>query len=1116
MNDPALPPSEGEASGPHSQSSGGEAFGPLPPPLTEVLLALRLGWERGDPPTIEQLLARHPHLAGDPDAILDLIYQEVVLREGAGQKPRLADYAGRFPELADALRLQFEVDEALTVEGQQTPASTLPATLSPEGMEDLPKLEGVDLLDELGRGAMGVVYRGWQRGAKRPVAVKVLSGEMPAGRARNEVEAATRLSHPHIVTVHEVKDLGGRVALVLEYVEGGNLAEKLSGKPQPPRDAAHFIEQVAWAMAYAHGRGVIHRDLKPSNILLSGGPDAPLAQCQPRIGDFGLAKLVEQSAHLTKTNDVLGTPSYMAPEQAVSAGQVGPAADIYALGAVLYEMLTGRPPFLGQNLLDTLDQVRRLDPVPPSQLQASCPRDLEVICLKCLHKDPARRYAGARDLAEDLRRFLAGEPIKARPVGWAEWAWKWAKRRPVAAALALFSAAAAVALLAGGYVVAGVQRRQADAALKLAGQLEERLQQSRQLLYTAQLLRIGAMVNTGPAQGLRMLESEELCPPGLRCFSWGVLHRLCRPYRHVAMLTRPSAGLALTPDGAHAVAGGADGLLTVWSPAGARVAGWRVPGGAVTALAAADGLAAAATADGRVSLWALPGGEARGSFATGSGPAAGLAFGPEGRWLAVNAGKANAAVVLWDTRTLRVRRSLRGDTDPACRVAVSPDGARVACAALDESILVWDVLTGRLAAEMRGHSAPVRCVAFGPGGRQVVSGSIDGTARVWDVARGVEVDAAMGAVGPVTSVTFTPDGLQLVLTGEGHGDDEMPADVQIWDLAQRKGQEPMRAHRGASAVLFAPGGKAMLTTGADRTVKWWDHPGPVRMRALAGHTGAAGTVSMTPDGKSLAWVTTPARLGPDEVTVIDVATGAVGPPLRGGQRSIRLVALVPGGRLAVTAGGAADEPAEVFVWDLGKGKDVWVLSGHAGVCSALAVSADGKRLATAADDGVRLWDLESGRELWKRPGKFMALAFGGGLLAAVGAELRAWTLEGEDAGRADVPAGMACLAFTGDLAAVAGGEEGVVRLVSLKTGEASILDVGMNDVAHVAFSADGKTLAAAGSASAVKLWDVASRQERAALAPHRGGSCFVAFRSDGVALLTASRTGLARLWYRAE
>src|SRR5262245_27805081 len=241
--------------------------------LVELLVQQREGWKRGDRPRVEDLLARAPALRKQPDAVLDLIYNEVVLREQAGEAPRLDDYLVRFPHLAFELRLQFEVDDALTVErpsiaGKRSlTGSTLPtAPPAPDGQ--LPALPGCLVLGELGRGAMGVVYRAWQKSANRVVALKALSEAMPAARVRTEVEAAARLQHPNIVQVFEVREHAGRTWLVLEYVEGGSLAERVRGRPQPPREAANFVEAMSRAMAHAHEKQVIHRDLKPANILL--------------------------------------------------------------------------------------------------------------------------------------------------------------------------------------------------------------------------------------------------------------------------------------------------------------------------------------------------------------------------------------------------------------------------------------------------------------------------------------------------------------------------------------------------------------------------------------------------------------------------------------------------------------------------------------------------------------------------------------------------------------------------------------------------------------------------------------------------------------------------------
>jgi formylglycine-generating enzyme required for sulfatase activity/anti-sigma factor RsiW len=319
-------------------------------------------------------------------------------------------------------------------------------------------ITGYEIQGELGRGGMSIVYQARQLRPERLVALKMLSSGNPASAERRarllaEADAIARLQHPHIVAIYEVGQHEGVPFLALEYLAGGTLADRLGGRPLPAREAAELVATLGRAVQYAHENGVIHRDLKPANILYD-------ADGRPKISDFGLAK--HERPDLTATGDVLGTPSYMAPEQAGGDRTVGPAVDIYALGALLYELLTGRPPFRAATVLETLEQVRTEEPVPPAQLQPGLPRDLETICLKCLHKEPSRRYASAADLSADLERFLAGEPIRARPVGRGERLLKWLRRHPAAALLlgALF-----LALLGAG--VGGLwlreQRQQARA-----------------------------------------------------------------------------------------------------------------------------------------------------------------------------------------------------------------------------------------------------------------------------------------------------------------------------------------------------------------------------------------------------------------------------------------------------------------------------------------------------------------------------------------------------------------------------------------------------------------------------------------------------------------------------
>ena len=320
-----------------------------------------------------------------------------------------------------------------------------------------PSIPGYEIEAVLGRGGMGVVYKARHLALKRTVALKMVlagghAGPRELARFRVEAEAAARLQHPNIVQIHEAGEAGGHPYCALEFVEGGNLAGKLDGKPMPAREAAKLVETLARAMQLAHSRNVVHRDLKPANILLA-------ADGTPKITDFGLARRLDNDSSETQAGAVMGTPSYMAPEQASGlAHEAGPAADVYALGAILYDCVAGRPPFKGKTVVETLDQVRTQEPAPPSRCQPGVPLDLETICLKCLRKEPEKRYASAAELADELVRYQHGEPIQARPVGRIERAFKWVKRNPVVTAMA----AAVVLALAAGATVSYLKYRDAE------------------------------------------------------------------------------------------------------------------------------------------------------------------------------------------------------------------------------------------------------------------------------------------------------------------------------------------------------------------------------------------------------------------------------------------------------------------------------------------------------------------------------------------------------------------------------------------------------------------------------------------------------------------------------
>ena len=1012
-----------------------------------------------------------------------------------------------------------------------------------------PRLFGdYEIIEQIGIGGMGIIFKARQIPLNRIVALKMIRGQCLTRKAdilrfRAEAEAAAHLQHPGIVAIHEIGEVEGQHFYSMDLVEGQNLAQKIEPGPLPPDKAAQYIREVARAMHYAHTRGIIHRDLKPSNVLVD-------ASDHPRVTDFGLAKVLQSDSGLTLSGTVIGSPSYMSPEQAQGrSGDVGVQSDVYALGAILYALLIGRPPFEGDTTAEILRKVEDVEPERPRSVNPRLPRDLETICLKCLDKAPTKRYSSAEHLAEELDRFLAGEPIHARPIAAPERLLRWCKRKPLGAA----------ALLAVVVGMAGVfwQWREAEFERQRGQERLLRLNLSSGLRHLQQndlvaalpwlaealaletpgqpgeqnaRIRIGSVLDRAPRLLQLWVEEEmltwaEFSPDGklvalasqdgtARVYDCATGELAAPPLQH----GHPIFILAFSPDGRRLLSTGVDQTVQLWDVKTGRAIGARLRHGAVNnpdfthAAFSPDARVIATTAaDKTTRLWDAEMGRPLITEVKHAARGMWVAFHPDGSRFACAAG-----------HEISVRSATNGEallppmrhSNDVFHINYSPDGRRLVSGGRDFTARIWDAQTGAQIGSPLKHTMSVKWVEFSRDGRMVATASYDRTARVWDAETGVPLTPWLRHVHSVVQITFSPDGRRVLTTSHDHN-------AQIWDIATGEPALTFKHNGFVTHTRFSPDGHQVLTAGQDNVARLWNIAVDMPLvKPLADGTNGINAVAFSPAGDKFA-------SGSQDRTarIWETSTGRELLKLAHDASVGNVVFNRDGTLLATTAG------RDALVWRIGDGSNAVPPLEHSASVLSVAFSPDGSRIATGTRNGiVQLWNIGTGKPSAPpllHPGSVKSLAFSpdGRKLATSGTNfVRLWTAAGDplcDWIKHD--AEVRYVAFSPDNTMVATVCSDAYdphmyprrygRVWEAGTGKPLTPPLQHSDgVLFCTFTRDSKRVITTSEDGTAQIWDVRTGTMLAVPLRHDSHVYGAQVTPDGSRVLTWGRDGTVRMW----